>query len=152
MCIGCQLRLMGKVIFHENWNSFITKCLSKMEVVTYIRYCYTRYLPTYTVRGCSGRMLYGTDPNGPVRRNSSWCMMHPLELPTSCLTHWGRVTHICVNKIIIIGSDNGLAPGLRQAIIWTNDGMLLIGNKLQWNIEQNQYIFIQGNEFENVVC
>ena len=43
------------------------------------------------------------------------------------LTHWGRVTHICVSKLIIIGSDNGLSPGRRQAIIWTNAGILLIG-------------------------
>ena len=33
------------------------------------------------------------------------------------LSHWGRVTHICANKITIIGSDNGLSPGRRQAII-----------------------------------
>ena len=44
----------------------------------------------------------------------------------SCLTHWGRVTHACVSKLTFIGSDNGLAPGRRQAIIWTNDGILLI--------------------------
>ena len=97
------------------------------------------------------------------------------------LTHWGRVTHICVSNLTIIGSDNGLSPvletkvgpsvrdqqflvrtsnflhislqinvwisqdpdqdrqlfqlshepclspGWRQAIIWTNDGQLLIG-------------------------
>ena len=43
------------------------------------------------------------------------------------LTHWGRVTHICVSKITIIGSDNGLSPGRRQVIIWTNVGILLIG-------------------------
>ena len=43
------------------------------------------------------------------------------------LTHWGRVTHICVSKQIIIGSDNGLSPGRRQAIIWTNAGILFIG-------------------------
>ena len=43
------------------------------------------------------------------------------------LTYWGRVTHICVSKIITIGSDNGLSPGRRQAIIWTNAGILLIG-------------------------
>ena len=43
------------------------------------------------------------------------------------LTHWGRVTHICVSDLTIIGSDNGLSPGRRQAIIWTNDGTLLIG-------------------------
>ena len=43
------------------------------------------------------------------------------------LTHWGRVTHICVSKLSINGSDNGLAPRRRQAIIWTNNGILLIG-------------------------
>ena len=41
------------------------------------------------------------------------------------LTHWGRVTHICVSKLTTIGSDNGLSPGRRQVIIWTNDGILL---------------------------
>ena len=43
------------------------------------------------------------------------------------LTHWGRVTHLCVGKLIIIGSDNGLSPDRRQAIIWTNSGLLSIG-------------------------
>ena len=37
------------------------------------------------------------------------------------------MTHICVNKQTIIGSNNGLSPGRRQAIIWTNAGILLIG-------------------------
>ena len=43
------------------------------------------------------------------------------------LTHWGRVTHICVGNLTIIGPDNGLSPGRRQAIIWSNAGILLIG-------------------------
>ena len=43
------------------------------------------------------------------------------------LTHWGRVTHICVGNPTIIGPDNGLSPGRRQAIIWTNAEILLIG-------------------------
>ena len=37
------------------------------------------------------------------------------------------MTHICVSKLTVIGSDNGLSPGRRQAIIWTNAGILLIG-------------------------
>ena len=41
------------------------------------------------------------------------------------LTHWGRVTHICVSKLTTIGSDNGLSTGRRQAIIWSNAGILL---------------------------
>ena len=43
------------------------------------------------------------------------------------LTHRGRVTRICVGKLTIIGSDNGLSLGRRQAIIWTNAGILLFG-------------------------
>ena len=42
-------------------------------------------------------------------------------------THWDRVTHIYIGKLTIIGSDNGLSPGRRQAIIWPNSGILLIG-------------------------
>ena len=42
------------------------------------------------------------------------------------LTHWGGMTHVCVGKLTIIGSDNGLSPGRRQAIVWTNAGILLI--------------------------
>ena len=33
---------------------------------------------------------------------------------------------ICIGKLSIIGSDNGMSPGRRQAIIWTNAGILLI--------------------------
>ena len=52
-----------------------------------------------------------------------WCP----GVKTRCLlSHWGRVTHICVSDLTSIGSDNGLSPGLRQAIIRTNAGILLI--------------------------
>ena len=37
------------------------------------------------------------------------------------------MTHICVSKLTNIGSDNVLSPDRRQAIIWTNAGILLIG-------------------------
>ena len=50
-----------------------------------------------------------------------------MEVSHEVLTHWGRVTHICISKLTFIVSDNGLSPGRRQAIIWTNDGILLIG-------------------------
>ena len=45
----------------------------------------------------------------------------------TCITHWGRVTHKCVGNLTIIGSDNVLSPGRRQAIIWTNAWISLIG-------------------------
>ena len=37
------------------------------------------------------------------------------------------MTHMCVGNQTIIGSDNGLSSRRRQAIIWTNAGILLIG-------------------------
>ena len=48
------------------------------------------------------------------------------------LTHWGWATHICVSKLAIIASDNGLSPGRRQANIETNNGILLI-----WSLGTN---------------
>ena len=55
-----------------------------------------------------------------------------------CLTHWGRVTHICVSKLTIIGSDNSLSLGRRQAIIWTSAGICYwtLGNKFQWTLNK----------------
>ena len=61
------------------------------------------------------------------------CGRDVIPLLTHCsyvafaLTHWGRVTHIRVGKLTNIGSDNGLSPGRRQAITWTNVEILLIG-------------------------
>ena len=59
--------------------------------------------------------------------NVPWIMSCKAYIELQPLTHWGRVTHICVSKLTIIGSDNGLSPSRRQAIIWTSDGILLIG-------------------------
>ena len=36
------------------------------------------------------------------------------------------MTHICVSELTVIGSDNGLSPGRRQAIILNKAGLLLI--------------------------
>ena len=74
------------------------------------------YFLGYTVCGGGPRLCSG----GSRENHSHWAT-------SQCsLTHWGRVTHICVSKLIIIGLDNGLSPGRRQAIIWTNAGILLI--------------------------
>ena len=46
------------------------------------------------------------------------------------------MTHICVSDLTSIGSDNGLSPGRRQAIIWTTAGIMLIG-PLGTNLSEN---------------
>ena len=72
------------------------------------------------------------------------------------LTHWGWVMHICVNKLTIIGSDNGLivawtAPSHYRSQCW-NIVNSSLRNKLQWNFNRNANIFIQENALQNVVC
>ena len=39
-----------------------------------------------------------------------------------------RPSDVCVSEIIIIASDNGLSPGRRQAIMWTNARISLTGH------------------------
>ena len=57
------------------------------------------------------------------------------------ITHWGRVLY--VGNLTIIGSDNGLAPDRRQAIIWINAGILLFGRLgTKWHFNRLSYIFI----------
>ena len=56
-------------------------------------------------------------------RQSGVC---PRVIDAPLSTHWGKVTQIGVSKLNIIGSDNGLSPGRRQAIIWTSAGIFSI--------------------------
>ena len=63
------------------------------------------------------------------------------------------MTLICLSKLTIIGSDDGLLPGRCQAIIWTNANTLLIG-PLGANFSEifsKVYVFFEENVFENFV-
>ena len=73
----------------------------------------------------------------------------------SLLTHWGRVTHICICNLghhwfrQWIGACSAPSHCLNKCwniVNWTR------GNKLQWNLNRNLNIFIQESAFENVVC
>ena len=63
------------------------------------------------------------------------------------------MTHICISKLTIIGSDNSLSLSRPKQL---PELMLDIDNWTPWNIKlqrnpnQNFYTFIQGNAFENV--
>ena len=88
------------------------------NVLFWFRLCqniFTARFPVCTVPVC----------NVPISHNQRWTslMMH-IHV---CATHYGRVTHISVGKLTIIGSDNGLALDRRQSIIWTNVEKVLIG-------------------------
>ena len=78
-----------------------------------------------SVRSCGIENVY---PWYEFENNSFYSHISQGQCPgDNELTHWGRVMHICVSKLTIIGSDNGLSPGRRQAIIWTSAWILLIG-------------------------
>ena len=77
---------------------------------------------------CKFQTHHGNDIRSIQAKNTREWMPHHLAKGKRLvqLTHWGRLTHICVGKLTIIGPDNGLSPGRHQAIIWTNAGILLI--------------------------
>ena len=98
-------------------------------------------MATYICQTDSGKDLL-PDGDKPINADLSsklLCDIHLRAIPQEILmnyylTHWGWVTHMCISKLFIIGSDNGLlpgrrqaSPGLRQAIIYSNVGILLIG-------------------------
>ena len=71
------------------------------------------------------------------------------------LTHWGRVTHLCVANLRNlwlgqwpVGSSTPI-PNLNQSwliVSWT------IENIFWWTLNQNATIFVEENECVNVVC
>ena len=69
-------------------------------------------------------------------------------LTLDALTHWGRATHICISKLIIIGSNDG-SPRQHQAIIWTNADLLSIGplgtNFSEIRIKIQNFLFMKMN-------
>ena len=69
----------------------------------------------------------------------------PFCLDLNVWTHWGRMMHVYLSKLTIIGSDNGLSPGRRQAIIWTNGGILLI-----WTLGTNFFSEIHTFSFKKM--
>ena len=70
--------------------------------------------------------------NSPLHLPGAWANFDPdlcrhASIGHNELTHLGSVEHTYVGNLTTIGSDNGLSPGRRQAIIWTNTRVLLIG-------------------------
>ena len=124
----------------HRWPDLLKRCthrdLNKMDDI----FCRWHFLINFLERKCW--YLDSNVTEGPI--NNKWALVYVTILCWAGnkllpelmmiqywsgwaeLTHWGQVTHICVSNLII-GSDNGLPPGRRQAIIWTNAGILLIG-------------------------
>ena len=99
--------------------------LQDFKIFKISRFQLKRTLWTYKTSRNSGLMWVSN--RYPIFHKVTWKLSRLSVFAGPCITHWGRVTHICIGKLSIIGSDNGLSPGRRQAIIWTNAGILLIG-------------------------
>ena len=113
--ISCEIALLSMSL------DFSYDKLKMVQVMAWCHQATNHYLSQCWPRSLS--------PYGITR--PQWVNEKCLKVsPTKCciLTHWGRVLHIyaSVNQTII-GSDNGLSPGQRQAILWTNAAIFLIG-------------------------
>ena len=51
-----------------------------------------------------------------IIQKESWLREKWINHSHNHLTHWGRVTHICVGNQTIIGSDNGMSPFRRHSL------------------------------------
>ena len=80
----------------------------------------------YTINGLHGLIAFAFIKHAFLFNSVCWHLLAVTFSTDNTLIHWGRVTHKCVSKLTIIGSDNGLSPGRCQAIIWTNAGILWI--------------------------
>ena len=84
-----------------------------------------------------------------------YVIMHLCPIFNRGLTHWGRVTHICVSKLRHLWFRWWLvafsAPSHNPNQCWYIVNWTLV-SKRQWKINDNSNIFIQENAFENVIC
>ena len=66
------------------------------------------------------------------------------------------MTYICISRLTVTGSDNGLSRGRRQLSRYLNQWWNIVNwtlrNKLQWKFNRNSNIFIHENAIESVVC
>ena len=129
-------------LYWLHWCSLKRKCYycDKIFITSWTGCCHCT-----TFHAVSGKNFYQNGISfqcwGDFSTAKSWCWMFFSKIfaktPNRYLVrdklsvfvisyfNWGRVTHICISKLTIIGSSNGLWPGWHQAIIWTNDGKLL---------------------------
>ena len=88
---------------------------------------------------------------------NAWCSKIRLGPFKKSLTHWSRVTYICVSKLMVIGRH--------QVIIWTNAGISLTGHsginfslismemhtfsfkKVHLKMPRPQYLNMDANEY-----
>ena len=90
--------------------------------------CHHKCLPQNVCSGC------GCTSSGWECLSFEICPLELLKSTTASSEAMGMFNSLrpsdaytCVSKLTVIGSDNGLSPDRRQAIIWTNAGILLIG-------------------------
>ena len=123
-CIWLHVRLYVEISFQYTTNFLVNMGLSCFTLQSQSPFCHYQI-----VCGLGWSHFSKRYSCLRVQKESSW---EPLDFQPQTLdryiflTHWGLVTHICVGRLTIIGSDNGLLPGRRQAIILTIAGIVLI--------------------------
>ena len=113
------------IIKSEVWT--ITHCIGLGHETMVSAACLFMFLLIISVYFCINLYTNNCDDTIGNRACRLFPISHIIMDTSSYLTHWGRVTLICVSKLTIIGWDNGLSPDRRQAIIWTIAGILSIG-------------------------
>ena len=122
--VKCETKIQGEILSWEIWcimwklNIYMKR---KWQQGNFIHHLFNHV--NYFIMS----ILIQASKHKKIHTNENTWHFELVLIKWCLLTHWGQVTHICISKLTAIASDNGLSPGRRQAIIWTNAGILLIG-------------------------
>ena len=120
----------------HQWNMIWVPCTTDvpLDVLIGVIFCFKVFPIMSIIQRCLHRLQFiqATDSADVIRKTAvppevGFMVTLFSDAVLLVKTHSGQVTHTCVSKLTIISSDNGLSPGRRQAIVWTNVGILLIG-------------------------
>ena len=98
---------------HEQWRYHrfgIIKMVSMWTISSYeLNLCYINPLTSFWHGGLRMCLVFEFDVT--ILTEIIVMLKYQVTLYTAtALTHWGCVMHICISKLTIIGSDNGLSP------------------------------------------
>ena len=127
-CHILSLLLEWKIVVNKLVTQFSYNCTTNMILIGFICIFDITLFKTTILNITVSRRLKSPGARLFVANSNKVNITPNLLCEGHLLTHWGRVTQIFVRKLTTNGSDNDLAPGRRQAIIWTNAIVLSIGS------------------------
>ena len=109
-----------------------------------------KFIWIFVWSGLNDKFIHGCIHDDQTEKKATRKRWNKEDYCYKCSFNLMRLSDAYMRTLTIIGADNGLAPTRRQC--WNIVNWAAPGNNLQWTSNQNSYIFIRENPFENVIC